>query len=456
MVSQPVTEVSSLAAPRSSTYGNFLKVELKPRQVDALNAWKESDGCGILAMATGSGKTIAGLACAASVEDLDLILIGAPTNEIVQQWVNEIAQRTTFQTPLIATGIAEQWMEPLFRKLRLFKSGYFARERLPIVVIGSYSELSKSPVANLLADAGGLPPRSLLIADEVHATGATVHRRILQDDFRYRLGLSATPIRPYDEEGTEFLLEYFGGIIYEFTLEEAIAAGILCEYEYHVYVTLLGLDEYAKFKDLTTKIGRRLNSNEEDAIALALRLAVQRASIVKSAASKLAAINRILTDHPPRRGMIYCADIEQATDVSRLMAQAGFRVARYSSDDINRQRLLSEFARGYLDALVAVKCLDEGVDIPAADLAVIVASDASQRQFIQRRGRVLRAAPKKSIARVVDVVVVPPMSDSPVELIESEIARVKQFARAARNRTSLITKLVRELAHYGITHSDLI
>lgn len=456
MVSQPVTEVSSLAAPRSSTYGNFLKVELKPRQVDALNAWKESDGCGILAMATGSGKTIAGLACAASVEDLELIVIGAPTNEIVQQWVNELAQRTTFQTPLIATGIAEQWMEPLFRKLRLFKSGHLARSSLPIVVIGSYSELSKSRVANLLADAGGLPPRSLLIADEVHATGATVYRRILQDDFRYRLGLSATPIRPYDEEGTEFLLEYFGGIIYEFTLEEAIAAGILCEYEYHVYVTLLGLDEYAKFKDLTTKIGRLHNSNEEDAIALALRLAIQRASIIKSAASKLATINRILTDHPPRRGMIYCADIEQATEVSRLMAQAGFRVARYSSDDIDRQSLLSEFARGYLDALVAVKCLDEGVDIPAADLAVIVASDASERQFIQRRGRVLRAAPKKSIARVVDVVVVPPMSDSPVELIETEIRRVIQFARAARNRTSLITKLVRELAPYGITHSDLL
>ena len=139
-----------------------------------------------------------------------------------------------------------------------------------------------------------------------------------------------------------------------------------------------------------------------------------------------------------------------------MLAHCGFRVVRYSSDDIERQSLLSEFTRGYLDALVAIKCLDEGVDIPAANLAIILASDASERQFIQRRGRVLRAAPKKSIAKVIDVVVVPPLGDYPAELIDSEIRRAIQFARAARNRTSLVAKLGRELAPYGITLSDLL
>lgn len=449
--SQPGSEATSLP-----TFQNFLKIELRPRQVDALNAWESANCHGILAMATGAGKTITGLACAASVENLDVIVIGAPTNEIVQQWVDELANRTTFRTPLIATATAQLWMEPLFRKLHLISIGQLPRERLPVVVVGSYSELSKLPVANLIVDAGGLPQHSLLIADEVHATGAAVYRRILREDFRYRLGLSATPVRPYDEEGTEYILEYFSSVVYEFSLEQAIAAGILCEYEYYVYVTPLAVDEYAKFKDLTTKIGRLLNSNEEDVIAQAKRLAIQRSRIIKSAASKLELLNSILTDHPLCRGMIYCADITQATEVSRLLAQCGFRVARYSSDDIDRKRLLSEFARGYLDALVAVKCLDEGVDIPAADLAVILASDTSERQFIQRRGRVLRAAPQKSLAKVIDVVVVPPLGNYPAELIDSEIRRVTQFARAARNRTSLITKLGRELAPYGITFSDLL
>ena len=438
------------------TFDNFFKIELRSRQVDALNAWQLASSCGILAMATGAGKTITGLACAASIENINVIVIGAPTNEIVQQWVDELANRTTFRAPLIATGTATSWMESLFTKLRLANRRELSCELLPTIVVGSYSELSKSKVTTLIADAGGLPPRSLLIADEVHATGAAIYRRILRDDFQYRLGLSATPIRAYDEEGTELVLEYFGGIVYEFTLEQAIEAGILCEYDYHVYITRLTGSEYAKFTNLTTKIGRLLNNKEEDAIAQAKHLTIQRSRIIKSAASKLTALGRILTDYPPRRGMIYCADIAQATEVSRLLAQRGFRIARYSSDDVNRKHLLSEFARGNLDALVAVKCLDEGIDIPAADLAIILASDTSERQFIQRRGRVLRVAPKKTIAKVVDVVVVPPLGDSLIELIASEIKRVTHFARAARNRMSLITKLVDELAPYGITHSDLM
>jgi superfamily II DNA or RNA helicase len=439
----------------TKTFNNFLKVELRPRQVDALNAWESANRKGILAMATGAGKTITGLACAASAENLDLIFIGAPTNEIVQQWVNELATRTTFGLPIVATGKADLWMEPLFRKLRLIQSGYMSRHQLPIVVVGSYGELSKSPIANLIADVGGLPQHSLLIADEVHATGAAVNRRILREDFQYRLGLSATPIRPYDEEGTELVLEYFGGVVYEFTLEQAIAAGILCEYEYHVYVTQLTPEEYVKYQDLSAKMGRLLNGDNEDTIAKVERLAIQRSRIVKSADTKLAVLSQILIDHPPRRGMIYCADLAQATTVSGLLAKRGFRVSRYSSEDADRQLLLSEFLGGNLDALVAIKCLDEGVDIPEADLAVILASDTSERQFIQRRGRVLRAAPKKSLARVIDVVVVPPLEDS-AELIDSEIRRVIHFAKAARNRASLITKLGRELALYGITYSDLI
>ncbi|WP_250126208.1 DEAD/DEAH box helicase family protein [Chroococcidiopsis sp. CCMEE 29] len=309
------SEPETLSLP---TFQNFLKVELRPRQVDALNTWESANRQGILAMATGAGKTITGLACAASVKDLDFIVIGAPTNEIVQQWVDELAHRTTFRTPLIATGGAELWMEPLFRKLRLIHSGQLPRERLPVVVVGSYSELSKSRIDNLIDDAGGLPQHSLLIADEVHATGAAVFRRILRNDFQFRLGLSATPVRLYDEEGTELVLEYFGGVVYEFTLEQAIAAGILCEYEYHVYVTQLTASEYVRFQNLTTKIARLYNSDEEDAIAQAKLLSIQRANLIKSAASKLAVLNHILSDHPPRRGMIYCADITQATRVSGL------------------------------------------------------------------------------------------------------------------------------------------
>lgn len=468
---QPLNDRDRVSTDR--TEHPFLKVELKPLQVDALNAWTSAGCCGILAMATGTGKTIAGLGCAASLEPLELLAIGAPTNEIVTQWVNEISERTEFRSPLTITGSADRWMEPLFRKLRLVNRGQLSRDKLPIVIVGTYSELSKSRFADLIADAGGLPEHSLLIADEVHGTGAEVYRRILRKDFRYRLGLSATPIRAFDEEGTDLLLEYFGGIAYEFSLEEAIAAGILCEYDYYVYIVSLTQDEYAAYQELTTKIGRLLGGNpdeeeggrrfsmkrsqlsKEEALAQAQKYMIQRARIVKGAEEKFSVFNEVIQEHPPRRAMIYCADIDRATSISRELAQQGFRVARYSSVESDRKPILAAFARGELDALVAVKCLDEGVDVPAANLAIILASDSSQRQFIQRRGRILRTSPDKSIAKVVDFLVVPPLGDYPAELIPSEINRVTYFARAARNRTSAIANLVPELAAYGISHADL-
>lgn len=436
-----------------------LKVTLRPIQQEAVNAFQKANHKGILAMATGSGKTITALACVVSLEDLELILIGAPTKEIVQQWVQEIENRTTLRPPLIATGKANIWLDSLFRKLRLINNDYFDTDKLPIVIVGIYSELSKQRVAKLIHDAGGLPRQSLLIADEVHATGAKKYRHLLLEDFKYRLGLSATPIRPYDEEGTEIVLDYFGDIVYEFSLQSAIAANILCEYDYHVYVTSLDQEEHEAYQKLTAKIGRLLNSdesNDEENKQTLEQLRIKRAKIIKEATSKLSCLDTIITDYPLQKTMIYCANIEQATEVSHQLAHKGFSVARYSSRDKNRQSILAEFAKGYLDAVVAVKCLDEGVDIPSVTQAIILASDTSERQFIQRRGRILRTAPKKTVATLIDVLVVPPLGDAQVKLIESELNRVTQFAHSARNRNTVINTLTKELAHYGITQSDFI
>ena len=435
---------------------HFLKIELRPRQREAADAWERANRRGILAMATGTGKTITGLACAVESTPLNFLVIGAPTNEIVQQWVKEISDRTTFHSPLIGAGSAQSWRDPLFRKLRLLNSAQMSHQRLPVVLIGNYGELSKPQVGGLISDAGGLPEGSMLIADEVHATGAFGHRRLLRSDFVYRLGLSATPLRPHDEEGTDIVLEYFGGVIHEFSLKQAIAAGILCEYEYHVYVAALEDEEYGEFQDLTAQLGRLLANKDEEKIARADLLKIRRANILKSASSKFSILDRILDDFPPKQAMVYCADIPQATSSARLLAHRGFRVARYSSDDVDRKRLLAEFSHGRLDALVAIKCLDEGIDIPEANLAIILASDTSERQFIQRRGRVLRAAVKKTSATIVDVLVVPPPTDVSAGVIKSELSRVRHFTRPARNRMSAIITLVRELAPYGISHSDFL
>ncbi|HEY0077879.1 MAG TPA: DEAD/DEAH box helicase family protein [Pyrinomonadaceae bacterium] len=436
----------------------FLKIELKPRQLEALNAWKDANGRGILAMATGSGKTVAALACALSLEDLEFLLISVPTNELVHQWVREIEDKTTYQQPIIAAGPAVSWTDALFRKLRLHNSRLIPVDRRPTIVVGNYSELSKQRTLNLFNEAGGLPHSSLLIADEVHSAGASGYQRVLRGDFTYRLGLSATPLRPHDEEGTDIVLQYFDGIVYEFTLEQAIATGILCEYDYFIYMADLTEEEYEEYRKLTARMGFLLGSGKEDAPSRSFSLdflAIKRAHIVKSAESKLALLDSITREHPPHKGMVYCSDITQATEASRILSRQGYHVARYSSDDADRGRLLAAFAAGELSALVAVKCLDEGVDIPSTELAVVLASDASERQFIQRRGRVLRSAPKKRAATIIDVLVVPPPSEAAVDLIGSEINRVVRLARVARNRMTLLRDLSQKLAPYGVTPSDL-
>lgn len=433
-----------------------LNVELREIQTEAITAFKNANDRGILAMATGSGKTITALGCAVELEDVKLIIIGAPTKEIVQQWVEEIEQKTTFRSPLVATGKATLWLDPLFRKLRLINNDYFDTAKLPLIVIGIYSELAKPRVADLIDDAGGLPQPSLLIADEVHATGASKSRRLLREDFSYRLGLSATPIRPYDEEGTEIVLEYFRDIVYEFSLESAIAANILCEYDYHVYVTSLDDEEHQAYQKLTAKIARLWNKDDDENKETITQLKIKRAKIIKEATSKLSCLDHIITDYPLKQTMVYCANIDQATEVSRKLAHQGFSVARYTSKEKDRQTILSDFAKGYLDAVVAVKCLDEGVDIPSVSQAIILASDTSERQFIQRRGRILRTAPKKTVATLIDILVVPPLEDQQVNLIQSEVDRVTHFAESARNRNTVINTLTKDLAYYGITHSDFL
>lgn len=434
-----------------------LEVTLRDYQEKALVKFQSANYRGILAMATGAGKTITALACASSIENLDLIIVVVPIKDLVTQWMDELDKLTDFYYPIAAVGRSETWRNTLYRKLRLIHGNVQTVKRLPTVLVGTYSGLSKSTVAELIEDAEGLPVNSLLIADEVHTAGSTQYRRILRDDFTYRLGLSATPIRPHDEEGTEFVLNYFGDIVYELDLEEAIKLDILCQYEYYVYVVTLTDEENEEYQRLTKRIVKLLRSGNDKVSGSINRLAIERSRIIKSASEKIAILDRIIQDHPLNKGMIYCADIGQADIVCHRLSQQGIIVSRFTSkEDKQRSQILNDFSQDRLDALVAVKCLDEGINIPAAREAIILASDTSERQFIQRRGRILRKAEGKDKATLIDILVVPPIGDERVKLITSEVKRIKHFAKTANNKASVITKLGNELSHYGITYSDLI
>jgi superfamily II DNA or RNA helicase len=434
----------------------LLKVELKARQLEAVAAWRNANNRGILEMATGTGKTIAALACASSVPDLRLLMIAVPSAELVSQWVSALKTYTDFPIPVEAIGESRAWMERFFRKLIIGQSTD-DRNGSMTCVVGLYSALAGEKVSRLMEDAGRIPgEKALLICDEVHNAGAKTYQAVLRSEFSLRLGLSATPIRKYDEAGNVVIEEYFEKTVYHFDIGKAIDAGVLAEYDYFIHAVYLSVDEYSDYEQLSRRIAAASASITSLDEELKQVLLMKRASILKTASGKEEALSRLLSKTKLTRALVYAANVEEATKFAQMLTEAGLKTSRYSSVDPNRRRILNMFARNQLDALVSINCLDEGVDIPDAETAVIAASDASERQFIQRRGRVLRTSAGKRQARIHDFLVLPPDLDKPVKIFRNEISRVAEFSRYARNSEGVTAALSRLMEPYGYALSQVL
>jgi superfamily II DNA or RNA helicase len=262
----------------------------------------------------------------------------------------------------------------------------------------------------------------LLVADEVHRLGSPHHRQLLDKRlFGPRLGLSATPERAGDLVGTEALLSFFCGVLEpRYTLADAVRDGVLTRYFYRPHTVALTDDEAAEWRALTKEIGqlrgRMLGGDPTAGLEDRLqRLFIKRARVVKHAAAKIPLAVSVLTVEYQRgqRWIIYCEDLGQLNMVCQALQARGIQnMPLHSQMDGDRAETLKWLAhRG--GVLVAIKCLDEGVDVPSVTHALILASSKNPREFIQRRGRVLRIAPEKSLAYVHDAIVLPPKPEAP-------------------------------------------
>lgn len=447
-------------------------VELRSYQQDALMEWFRNDGRGILEMATGTGKTYTALAGAARLQEhLEasnrplFCVVVCPYQHLVTQWAE--AARSFGMDPVLCYRSSSQWREPLAERLHAVRTGTapFA------IAIATNSTFAGQSFSEFAAE---FPPRTLLIADEAHNLGAEKSRQALTDTYRYRLALSATPERAYDEEGTDFLHEYFGGTVFSFGLADAIEAGALTPYEYSPHLVYLEDEELSAYLDLTAKIARLSYAGADEQVeGPLLTLLVQRARILGSARGKLDALAEAVrpvlgTTH----NLFYCGDgtvdagettAERQLDaVVRLLgAQLGMRVQSYTHENFSAERdlLRERFASGDLQGLVAIRCLDEGVDIPETRRAFILASSSNPRQFVQRRGRVLRRAPGKDSAAIHDFLVLPPPGSVAAELwqterrlVERELERIALFARLASNGAQALYSLLEVRERYGLLH----
>jgi len=453
-------------------------LELRPYQREARRSWLETSGRGILEMATGTGKTITALSCAAQVAKVErdlgsslVTVIIAPFIHLVDQWAEDV--RLFGVEPMLAYESRRQWSSLLEGVISSVNLG----STVSPVVITTNATFSTDDFQSQLSR---VQVPLLLIGDEVHNLGSRRLLDRLPEAARYRLGLSATPDRWYDDAGTAALIQYFGPTVYEMSLREAMDAGALCRYEYHPRIVELEDDEMLIYSNLTAQIGALLAQGEtvsEDPDGPLGMLLRRRSAVLGHARGKLPALRAdVLSMKDQRRQLVYCAEgrrpevdgtlsdepSQMAAVTDMIGNELGLRIETYVSDTPRqvRARLLKRFdAPNDLQFLAAMRCLDEGVDIPDARVGYLLASSSNPRQFIQRRGRLLRKAPGKDRAVIFDYLAVPPASYSnhsvnAVErgLMSRELTRAAEFADTSSNFTDALRVLAPLKARYNLRH----
>jgi superfamily II DNA or RNA helicase len=416
---------------------------LREHQRTAIENWVAAGHRGLFEHATGSGKTITALSCVdLAVNARRPTLIIVPSRLLLHQWKSEV---TSFfgeeVTVLLAGDVYDEW-----------KFGSVLRDHLleptdkpPVVVATIDTAISKE----FMGRVAGVP-RLLMAVDEVHRAGSPKRRRLLDVDADWRLGLSATWQREGDATGTAAIADYFGGVIPPvYTLADAVRDGHLAEYRYFIRTVSLDDDERHEWEVLRARIGRTATQAGGEVTENVRQLLIARARIVKSAREKVSvAVDVLRRNYEDKQAwLVYCDNQHQVRAVRQACAAHSLRTQEYHTQMAgDGETALAEFARDG-GILVAINCLDEGVDIPRISHALVLASSTTRRQFIQRRGRVLRLHGSKHRAVIHDLLVDTSGFKDPENLsfMRTELSRALEFVQAAVDSSATEMK-IRELA----------
>jgi superfamily II DNA or RNA helicase len=406
------------------------QIQLRDYQLKAYEKWKNNGNSGILSMATGSGKTITAFNIMQNViskENIPIVVV-VPYQHLVTQWSTEAEK---FGIEFVECfNNANIWFE---KALKRIKNNAF------------YITTNKTFISKKFQYILNNLKEFFLVVDEVHNFGSFNTRKFFPNNAKYKLGLTATPNRYFDEEGTRELLDYFGGIVFEFTLEEAIKKGFLTPYNYYPVIVYLTEDEEREYIELSKKIAK-ISIQEEKNEDFLQMLLIKRTKIIKKAVNKIDRLKELIKEKnlvDTKYNLFYCDsgkinDKKMVDEVYELLKYMGMNVQKFTSFDTvskeERQNLLKSFEEGIVEGLVAIKCLDEGVDVPSVKRAFLLSSSGNPKEFIQRRGRVLRKHPSKKISEIYDFIVVPKKMDNfSKKYFISELKRYKEFAKLALN-----------------------
>ena len=464
-------------------------------QKTAFENWKNNNQKGLFAMATGTGKTITSLNCLYEIYDRKgyyKAIILVPTVTLVNQWEEE-CRKFRFNNIVKVFSKNPFWQDEIDRIC--FNEKYQTDDLQSYIIISTYASYARPKVFEKLNSLD--KRRVLLIADEAHNMGAeSMAKKLKEIPYARRIGLSATPERQFDDSGNVKLRKFFGAeesYTFEYSMDEAIhgANPVLCKYYYYPHVIRLTDDEMAAYIELSEKISKYFNYDTETFTTkdeILKRLLLARKRIIHKAANKLPAFREIVQKRFEERGnlnytLVYVPEglkpdyfgaeddfdksdiIGEDVDTDRLINEytacvlnvdGHVTVRKFVSGQKDREELLRNFATAKVQVLTSMKCLDEGVDVPRSELAIFCSSTGNPRQFIQRRGRVLRKHPEKEFAILHDLVVVPEVGSQynsykmERSLLQSELSRVKNFADMSENPSYSEMELRSALDYYAL------
>lgn len=460
---EDVLEESGVDAYRNGypvlpVYINGQRFSILPHQGKALRAWSEHNYKGIFRLATGAGKTITAMVGVSKIFNANrdkrlALIVAVPYVPLAEQWAKELALFN--MAPIACYGAKDGWDERLnsaISRLNLGEIDFFSA----IVVNKTLrSETFQLAISRLPKN------QMFFVGDECHHHSSDVLSDSVPDAM-YKIGLSATPYSEELDAGYETdpikvqnLKRAYGEIVAEYGMANALGDGVLTPYNYYIYPVLLSDSEMGEFLDLSKEIARLLSMSHDEMSSNLKNVIRKRNRIIGNATNKVGVLSRLLREldlEDKTHTLVYVGEgsalesdefersVAQLRVVSEAMNQAGWKVSKFTSEEGRAERLsiMNDFKEGYIDALVSMKVLDEGIDIPACKRAFILASTTNSRQFVQRRGRILRRAPGKEIADIFDFVVVPTMEGKDescfIGLVRRELYRVMEFVRLSKNR----------------------
>lgn len=427
------------------------KLSLFPHQQKAVEAWLANNHALLMEMATGTGKTRTAIGCL--VEKLKdgerlLTIVATPQNTLSRQWKDDFKKLgIELDREAIIDGSNPKWRKEL-EMLLLDMSD----EKIKTAIIFTTHATASSDKFIKIIRAAKYDTKILFIGDEVHATGSAKQRDALLPEYEYRIGLSATPERMFDEGGTSLIRDYFGAKSFEFTIADALRTinpltgkPFLNRFLYYPVFVQLTEDESKKYAKITQQIIILKNQEDHDPDDLQ-KLYERRAEIGRNAANKMPALETLLLEMNPatitdtiafvsERQIVPVFDVLSSLKIKRAKITESESASRVVTDEgaTERQEIIAQFVRHQLQVLVGIKCLDEGIDIPNARVAILMANSTNPREYVQRVGRVIRQAPDKDVSIIYDFIALPNEPGGNAGLLEKEGRRAAQIARNAIN-----------------------